>query len=222
MSRTIKKKDNSKIKIKSLKGHFKRCTNPKKGQVHEHIKFVMSDEDVGVWYFVMGVMVDASEDEGQFLGNDDEFAGGQYVGKVTATKNYPFAPPDVVFLTPTEIYPINSSDFCVDIGKYHKENYPATLGMDGFVSMIWAGIMGWRDLGAGISLLHYKKLKKDRVKLIRKAAKNSKKYNAKHNRAVLDMFREFYGDAPEEPGLDRGKTANVPELEACAQEEKKE
>lgn len=169
---------------KCLKGHYKRCTVK---EVHPHIKFIKSDKE-GMWYFMMGAMVDA-HNVGEFSGDHDEFLRGQFLGTVTATKLYPFAPPEVEMLTPTSIFPLNTNDFCIDIGKYHKENYPATLGMDGYVQMIWSGLVGWRSLGNGINLTTGKTKPAEQVTLISIASEESQEYNKKHNPTIVEMFR---------------------------------
>lgn len=189
MSRTVKKKVTDKSRTKALVGNFKRCTSK---DVHEHIKFVMSGDNVCEWYFLLGAIPDHPENKGQFAGDDDEFLGGQFLGKITATKIYPYGPPDVEMLTPTGVFPLNNNDFCIDIGKYHKDNYPATLGMDGYTKMIWSGLMGWRSLGDGINLVRCSQV--EQVKLITKASADSQSYNKKNNAAILDMFRAMYHD----------------------------
>jgi ubiquitin-protein ligase len=179
---TVVKKGTIKSRTKALIGNFKRCTVK---DVHPHIKFAMTD-NVHDWYFMMGVMIDS--DDGEFSGNDNEFIKGQFFGKITATKSYPFGPPDVEMLTPTGIFPLNNNNFCIDIGKYHSENYPASLGMDGYTKMIWSGLLGWKDLGDGINLISCKLPKKKRIKIIRKTSLESQEYNRKHNSHLIAMF----------------------------------
>lgn len=179
------KKNNAKSRTKALIGNFKRCTVK---DIHPHIKFIMTDENVHVWYFMMGAMVDL-DNVGEFSGNEYEFLKGQFFGKITATQSYPFSPPNVEMLTPTGVFPLNNNDFCIDIGKYHKGNYPPTLGMDGYTKMIWSGLVGWRDLGHGINLISGNK--KDRVNSISKASFDSQKYNRDYNSHIVEMFRDI-------------------------------
>ena len=183
----MRKTVTDKSRTKALMGHFKRCTEK---SVHPHIKFVMSEDNIHNWYFMMGAMVD-SDNIGEFPGDDNEFLEGQFFGKITATKIYPYGPPDVEMLTPTGVFPLNNNDFCIDIGKYHKDNYPAALGMDGYVGMIWSGLVGWRELGHGINLISGKTPQKQQVELIRKASQNSQNYNRKHNSKLVEMFRNI-------------------------------
>jgi ubiquitin-protein ligase len=183
MSLTVKKKVTQKTRTKALIGNFKRCTIK---EVHPHIKFVM-EENIHIWYFMMGCMVDSNNDGG-FSGDSDEFIGGQFFGKITATPKYPYGPPDVEMLTPTNIFPLNDNDFCIDIGKYHADNYPPTLGMDGYTKMIWAGLIGWRDLGPGINIMSSSPDK--HVKMIRKASMASQQYNIINNSHLVELFRD--------------------------------
>jgi ubiquitin-protein ligase len=185
MSRTVKKNVTFKSRAKALFGNFKRCTIK---DVHPHIKFIMTEDDVHNWYFMMGAMVDA-DNKGEFSGNNDEFLKGQFLGKITATNTYPFGPPDVEMLTPTGVFPLNNNNFCIDIGKYHKENYPATLGMDGYTKMIWSGLVGWRDLGYGINLISGRIPQNKQVEMIRKASCKSQAYNRKNNADLVELFR---------------------------------
>jgi hypothetical protein len=184
MSLTVQKKVSIQTRMKSLRGHFKRCTVK---EVHPHIKFVFEDK-MDIWYFMMGCMID-SNNEGGFPGNADEFIGGQFFGKITATDVYPYGPPDVVMLTPTNIFPLNDSDFCIDMGKYHADNYPPTIGMDGYTAIIWSGLIGWRDLGRGINLISGSQDK--HVKMIRKASMASQQYNRIHNPHLVELFRDI-------------------------------
>jgi hypothetical protein len=152
----------------------------------------MTEDDVHNWYFMMGAMVE-TDNKGEFSGDNDEFLKGQFFGKITATKVYPFGPPDVEMLTPTGVFPLNNNDFCIDIGKYHKENYPASLGMDGYTKMIWSGLVGWRDLGYGINLISGRTPQNKQVEMIRKASFESQAYNRKNNASLVELFRGTNG-----------------------------
>jgi ubiquitin-protein ligase len=183
--RTISRKGNDRTRTKALMGNYKQCTGGKRA--HTHIKFVMT-EDVREWYFMLGAS--DSKNNGEFSGDSNEFLQGQFLGKITATAVYPFGPPNVEMLTPTGVFPLNNSNFCIDIGKYHKDNYPPTLGMDGYVKMIWSGLIGWESLGYGINLLTKKGPKSQMLTVISKASGNSQKYNLKHNAKILQLFED--------------------------------
>ena len=201
MSRTVKKNGTVKSRTKALIGNFRRCTIK---DVHPHIKFNIADDNVHNWYFMMGAMVD-TDNRGEFSGDNEEFLKGQFFGKITATKVYPFGPPDVEMLTPTGVFPLNNNDFCIDIGKYHKENYPATLGMDGYTKMIWSGLVGWRDLGHGINLISGHTPQNKQVEMIRKASFESQAYNRKNNAALVELFRGTEEQKKEEKKVSKKK-----------------
>lgn len=179
--RSVKPKVTAKSRTKALMGNYKRCT---KKLIHPNIKFIMT-EQVDVWYFIIGVNPQGT---GGFDGDNEEFKEGQFIGKITASKDYPYSPPMVIMLTPTNVFPLNNSNFCIDIGHYHKNNYPPSLGLDGFVKMIWSGLIGWNELGHGINLLHSRKKKKERIVLIGAASAMSQAYNQQHHADILQMF----------------------------------
>jgi hypothetical protein len=183
MSKKVKININIESRARALRGNYKRCTIK---DVHPHINFKMSEYDPCVWYFIMGIKVD-SNNEGEFSGDNDEFLKGQFFGKITATPKYPFEPPNIIWFTPTGIF--NTDDFCTDIGKYHKENYPAELGMDGYTKMMWSGLIGWKDLINGINLLNGKLSQKELFYVIKKASHDSQEYNIKYNSTLVTMFQ---------------------------------
>ena len=189
MATKLTKKVTAKSRTKALLGNFKRCTVK---EIHPHIKFIMNGDKIDEWYFLMGLLPGDKKKTSEFKGNNDEFTKGQFIGKITATSVYPYGPPNVEMLTPTGVFPLNNNNFCIDIGKYHKDNYPATLGMDGYTKMIWSGLMGWKEIGHGINLVLNGKKKKEQIEGIRLASENSRKYNKKYNKKILELFEEAY------------------------------
>lgn len=190
MSRYVKKKVTPKSRAKALNGNFKRATIK---MPHEHIKYIIADDsDIGVWYFMLGALPDRKDNAGQFAGDDDEFLGGQFIGKIMATKMYPYGPPDVEMMTPTGVFPLNNKDFCIDVGRYHKDNYPASLGMDGYTNMIWSGLIGWQSLGSGINLLTSRRNTNTSIQKISMESANSQAYNKLHNAEIVARFLEKY------------------------------
>lgn len=185
MSRTIKNNSGEIIRTKAIAGHLKRCTAK---DVHPNIKFVPDPENKSRWFFLIGVLVDAKNNEGEFSGDQDEFKNAQIFGEVTATSKYPFAPPEAKLYTPTGVFPLNNSDFCVDIGKYHKDQWPATYGMDGFAKMLLSGLIGWKDLGGGINLLTGGNREK-KTEEIKQYSANSQDYNKANLQHIVKMFR---------------------------------
>ena len=184
-----KKKD---LRMKSIMGAFKRILR----NDPEHIKVVKTSQDpkCDSWYFIIGKhpFTDCKT-TGEFSGNYDEFLEGQFLGHIKANPKHPFEPPEVKLLTPTEVFPINDSKFCIDVGGYHKENFPAALcQFDGFIHMIWSSLEGWDELGYGIKLkVSYKneEQKQQIIRNIKRASEESVAYNKKHYNHILEMFR---------------------------------
>jgi ubiquitin-protein ligase len=162
------------VRSRALHNHFLRTTKDN----NPYIRYVATD-DIGVWYFMLH----------SIDGNKGEFKGGEFIGTVMATPAYPNGPPTAKMFTPTGVFPLNNEDFCIDIGKYHANNYPPSLGLDGFTGMIMAGLIGWRELGHGISLFPDSNGKGD-VAVITRAAKASRAYNAKHNADIVALFED--------------------------------
>jgi ubiquitin-protein ligase len=191
MSKRVHKKVTEKSRTKALMGNFKRCTvkNP-----HPHITCVMSKVDV--WHFLIGVHPDSKDGKGGFDGNDGEFKEGQFLGKIVAPKDYPYSPPNVTMYTPTGVILVENSNFCIDIGKYHKDDYPATLGMDGYLGMVWSGVLvGWKGIGRGIGLATGKTSHDELLVSIKNASKNSQAFNKKRYPRILKMFKSDADDA---------------------------
>jgi ubiquitin-protein ligase len=185
MSKKVNTNVTTASRTKALLGNYKRCTVK---DIHPHIKFVMKEDDVGVWNFIIGVV--DSDNTGEFSGNNDEFLKGQFIGQITAPKMYPYGgPPSVMMRTPTGVYPVGTEEYCVDINKYHPGDYPASYGMDGFTKMIFSGLYGWEDLIGGFNiLLSPTTPHKEQVEIIRKASLDSQEYNRKYNADLLKLF----------------------------------
>lgn len=148
----------SKERLTALVNHFAAAI----ADPEEHIKYVMSDS-VDKWYVKLH----------SIHGDQGEFIGGEYLVEIRAPEDFPFAPPKFTFLTPNGVYDTNKP-VCISIGEYHKENYRATLQMAGFVRQLVSGIIGWQQLGQGISII------KTTVAQKKMFAKNSTNYNLTH------------------------------------------
>ena len=59
---------------------------------------------------------------------DTPYAGGFYHGRVLVPSNYPFAPPDVVLLTPNGRFELDKR-ICLSISSYHPEHWQSTWGI---------------------------------------------------------------------------------------------
>jgi ubiquitin-conjugating enzyme E2 J2 len=113
----------------------KACKEP-----NEYIKFMQSEE-CHVWYILLS----------GFAGDHDEFDGGEYLVRMKAPANFPFDPPEFYFMTKNGLYETDTK-VCISIGEYHKDQYRAALGMDGFANQLVSGLIGWRSMGGGISI----------------------------------------------------------------------
>ena len=124
----------------------------------EFIKYSISDEEPNVWHILIS----------GFSGNENEFEGGEYLVKMIAPKpgknrqGFPYEPPEFYFMTKNGVYDINTK-VCISIGEFHADQYRATLGMAGFAKELVSGMIGWKELGSGISIL--KTTAKDKKKL---------------------------------------------------------
>jgi ubiquitin-conjugating enzyme E2 J1 len=56
---------------------------------------------------------------------DSEFQGGKYHGKLLLPSDYPFSPPDFIFLTPNGRYDIGTK-ICLSITRWHVEEWQPT------------------------------------------------------------------------------------------------
>lgn len=160
------KKETTK-RISSVAGHLKRFIKEK----NQYISIVPSVDDICLLYF-------------RFMntdGDNNEFKGGVYYGTITIPTTYPFTPPIVLFNTPTGVFPINDK-FCVDSGHYHPERYSPSLGFDGFVRNIWAGMIVWKDLIGGINIQSTTVVEKVEI------AQRSIEYNRLYNQHIINLF----------------------------------
>jgi hypothetical protein len=82
-----------------------------------------------------------------------EIDGGEYIGEAQTRKGFPFTTPDVLFYTPTGVFPIHSTDYCTTAGgRYHAGDYKVTLGVDGYTLAICEALLQWPLMSKGINL----------------------------------------------------------------------
>lgn len=53
---------------------------------------------------------------------DTDFAGGVYHGRILLPPDYPFRPPDIIFLTPNGRFKVGVK-ICLTISSYHPEHW---------------------------------------------------------------------------------------------------
>ena len=144
-----------------MQAQFKKAV----GDPNEHIRFMMSERP-NLWYILIG----------NFDGNEDEFKEGAYLVRMIAPADFPFNPPRFYFMTPNGVYEVEKK-VCINIGEYHKDQYRAALGMAGFAEQLISGMIGWRELGGGINIVHTD-AKKKRTMALNSAIYNAEKYEA--------------------------------------------
>ncbi len=140
----------------------------------EFIKYYMDENNVRVWYALLH-------------GVAGEFTDGQYLVRVEFPEKFPIDPPWFFFMTPNGVYDLEKK-VCIDIGGYHKENYPAALGAKGFIKQLVSGLIGWESLGGGVSLITTTKKKKQAL------ATASVMYNALNNAAHIANINTAYAN----------------------------
>lgn len=143
---------------------------------HAWLKFAISSDDKPyIWYVLLS----------GFSGDDNEFEGGEYLVRMEAPEKFPYEPPSFYFMTPNGVYGVETK-VCIHIGEYHKADYRAALGMRGFAEQLVSGMIGWKSLGGGISILSTKNEEK------KKLAKASREYNNKNFPKVMKMIQDSY------------------------------
>lgn len=157
---------------KILLAQFKKAT----AEPNEFIKFCMSD-DLATWWILLS----------SFSGDKDEFVTGEYLCQMTAPEKFPFEPPKFTLLTPNGVYDINKT-VCISIGEYHKDQYPAALGMSGFANQLVSGLIGWKSLGHGISIIKTTEAQK---KIF---AAKSRDYNVANHIDILTKIESAYDE----------------------------
>ena len=71
--------------------------------------------NVHKWYFMLHSL-------------DGDYKDGLYIGKIVFPSNYPFSPPDVIFLTPNGRFETNKK-ICLSFTSYHPESWNPSWNM---------------------------------------------------------------------------------------------
>lgn len=142
---------------------------------HEFLKFYMDEANSATWYISMS----------NFTGDEDEFAGGEYLVKVELPEKFPHEPPRFYFLTDNGLYK-KGDKVCVSIGEYHKDQYRAALGVTGFCNTLVSGLIGWREMGNGINIIKTTPAEK------RAIAAASHEYNLANNGEILEKINTAF------------------------------
>lgn len=141
----------------------------------EYIKYAMVANNMSTWYALLS----------GFSGNEDEYAGGEYLVRVELPNDFPFSPPNFFFMTPNGLYAVEKK-VCISIGVYHKDQYRAALGASGFCDQLVSGLIGWKDMGGGIELQTTTASQK------RDLAATSKSFNEMNNARYIDQVNESF------------------------------
>ena len=168
----------SKIAIKQqkrLNGELKILEN------ENNISYITSyqdDENILLFYFLI---------YGQY---DTDYKGGQYIGKIILSNNYPFSPPDFIFLTPNGRFEVNRK-ICLSITGFHSNEWNPTITISGMLVQLYTVFE--KDIDVGIA--HIKSSKNERCALANKSIEfNSTKLPhiySKFNMKILNDGRKI-------------------------------
>lgn len=159
-----------------IKGQFTKATK----DPHESLKFLIDESDIKIWYILLNNM----------CGENNEFLDGEYLLRVKIPDTWvdcPSTPPDFYFMTPNGLYGCETI-VCVSIGKFHPDQYRATLGIIGFCANLISGLIGWKEIGHGIQILDTTLGQKKAL------AKRSRLYNMKNHSEILKKIHESFRD----------------------------
>ena len=158
----------STITFKRINGDFKlfQKTNPKYFDIYSN-----PDNLLEIWFIMYGL-------------KGSPYEGGQYIGKIIHSPDYPMKAPDFYMYTPNGRFHLNKK-ICLTNSSYHQESWaPAAWNLvsilEGFFS-IWHSDN--KDDLVGIGHIIYKN--NDELKLL---ASKSAKYNLENMNNIYSKF----------------------------------
>ncbi len=154
-----------------LRSQFKKVTE----KPNEFLKFYMNESDMSTWYVLLSGI----------SGSENEYIGGEYIVRICLPANYPYNPPEFYFMTPQGLYELETK-VCISIGEYHSKDYRPVLGVAGFCVNLVSGLVGWKTIGSGISLVTSTCAEK------KKMAADSRAYNLMHNATILRKIADSF------------------------------
>jgi hypothetical protein len=157
---------------KALNGNLKKYLENKKDYDYMEIR---PTSDITKWYILYH----------NLAGADDEFVNGEFIIELEVSPTFPATPPSLKVLTHTGIFEIGKN-VCLSIGSYHPGSFPAAIGILGYCGLVYSSFIGWKDLQSGISIIS-----RPSVNDIKKASKNSVKYNRDNYPNIMMMFGDF-------------------------------
>jgi ubiquitin-conjugating enzyme E2 J1 len=162
-------KANDKIHRGALLESYKLCTKVRQDTFDIILK---DDSDMNHWIMRIRDL-------------DNEWLGGEYLAEIIAPKEFPFHPPEFIFFTPNGLYTIKNK-VCIDIGTYHKDNYPATMRIGMFIYNLIGSMISYHidkiSIRGGLKVLDTSKEEKMRL------ASESKEFNKKYYPDYIKRF----------------------------------
>lgn len=144
----------------------------------EYVMYAVDPDNNKIWYALIR----------NVNGPNDEFKGGQYMFRIEISDKFPFEPPRFYALTPNGFYNTNNI-CCISQGEYHKHEYKAVLGIDGFIKELWNGLMNYHEMGSGINLITTTQA--DKKRLAAESHAYNQKYLSKEFKLIIDSFSEY-------------------------------
>ena len=134
------------------------------------------DDGMNIWYAL-------------FMGPyDSVYKGGQYICKIILSANYPFTPPDFIFLTPSGRFEINKK-ICLTITGFHSDMWQSTITIKTMLIQIFS--VFYQDVDHGIA--HLIPPSKGTTIIERKTyAENSIAYNLANYKEIYQNFDFTY------------------------------
>jgi ubiquitin-conjugating enzyme E2 J2 len=150
----------------------KRFSNETKLLEKEPLHYITAYQDKAntlTWYFII---------KGQ---KDSPYYGGEYIGKIVHSPEYPAKPPKYYMLTPNGRFTVNA-ELCLSNSAHHPESWSSSWNIKSILIAFNSVFLDDKDNGAGFIFPCPPSY--ERVKL----AKESGTYNAKHHSEIYSGF----------------------------------
>lgn len=142
---------------------------------NEYIKYYMDENNINIWYVILH----------NFTGDKNEYENCEFLVKIKIPASFPNNPPEFYFMTPNGVYETDAK-VCISIGEFHSDNFRPVLGISGFVINLISGFIAWSELTKGIRLI------KTSISEKKTLSNNSKEYNIKYNKTIIDLIENNY------------------------------
>lgn len=120
---------------------------------------------------------------GRWHNLSDEFTGMEILFHATGNIN-PFLPAKIKLFTPNGVFAVNTVQICTSMSTYHADQYPASLGMCGFVRNMMNALVNYESLGEGLNVLVTSTAHKKNL------STKSRAYNRTHHMDLILQLRE--------------------------------